>query len=406
MKILIVTQNFPPDIGGGAIRLSGYANYLTQFGHKVTVLCANPVYPRGKIFEGYKNKWFQKEEKDGYTIVRTWIWPVKPKSHPIKRIISYCSFVVSACFGSFRLPKPDIIISATPSLFSSFVSIFYKKVKKVKIILDITDLWPDLALATGFMKKGTLFSLAKIVEHWIYKNVNYFTPNCEGVKKGLLKNGVKEENLTVISDCTDLEMFPLDINNEYIKQRYNLENKFVVGYAGLLGFAQKIEDIILAAKELKNYQDIVFLIVGGGGLKAKAENMVKEFELNNVIFAGEQPRREIPFFITSFSVGLITLAANDLYRNSMPSKLYDCFAANVPAIVNLKGVMWDVVKNAQAGLLAAENDPKDMANKILYLYYNPSEAKIMGNNGRAYAEEHYDRKKIVKKLEAVINKIK
>jgi len=134
-------------------------------------------------------------------------------------------------------------------------------------------------------------------------------------------------------------MFPLDINNEYIKQRYNLENKFVVGYAGLLGFAQKIEDIILAAKELKNYQDIVFLIVGGGGLKAKAENMVKEFELNNVIFAGEQPRREIPFFITSFSVGLITLAANDLYRNSMPSKLYDCFAANVPAIVNLKGVM-------------------------------------------------------------------
>ena len=129
MKILIISQNFPPDIGGAAIRLSGYAKYLSLFGHTVTVLCANPIYPRGKIFEEYKNKWFQKEIKDGYTVVHTWIWPIKPKSHAILRIMSYCSFVFSACLGSLRLEKPDIIISATPSLFSSFVSIFYKKTK-------------------------------------------------------------------------------------------------------------------------------------------------------------------------------------------------------------------------------------------------------------------------------------
>lgn len=405
MKILIVTQNFPPDIGGAAIRLSGYAKYLTMFGHDVTVLCANPIYPRGKIFEGYKNKWFQKEIKDGYTIIHTWIWPIKPKSHAILRIISYCSFVFSACLGSFKLEKPDVIVSATPSFFTSFVSIFYKKVKKIRMLLDITDVWPDSAIATGFMKKGIMFSFAKKLEHWIYRNAAHISCGSKGTKRELLKNFIPEEKITIIPDATDLQMFSADIDISNIIKEFELENKFVVGYVGLLGFAQDPEKIVLAAQELKNYKDIVFLIVGGGGLKETAENLAKELKLDNIIFVGEKPREYMPYFIKSFSMGLVTLAIKDLFKNSVPGKLFDYMSASKPVIINIDGVAWEIAKEANAGLLSEDNDPKDLGEKILYLYTHRNEALELGKNGRRYVEENYDREKIVRKLENLLENI-
>ena len=405
MKILIISQNFPPDIGGAAIRLSGYAKYLSLFGHTVTVLCANPIYPRGKIFEEYKNKWFQKEIKDGYTVVHTWIWPIKPKSHAILRIMSYCSFVFSACLGSLRLEKPDIIISATPSLFSSFVSIFYKKTKKVKILLDITDVWPDSAIATGFMKKGLLFSFAKKIERWIYNNATHITCGSRGTKRELLKNKVLEEKITIIPDATDLEMFSADLDTSNIMKEYGLENKFIVGYVGLLGFAQDPDKIVLAAKELESHKDIIFLVVGGGGLKEKTENLAEKLNLSNIIFTGERPRKDMPYFIKTFSIGLVTLAIKDLFRNSVPGKIFDYMSASKPVIVNIDGVAWEIAQEAKAGILSKDNDPGDLAEKILYLYNHREESLEMGRNGRKYVEENYDREKTVRKLEDIINKI-
>lgn len=403
MKILIVTQNFPPDIGGASIRLAGYAKYLNTFGYKVTVLCASPIYPRGKIFEGYKNKWFQKEEKDGYTIVRTWIWPVKPKSHAILRILSYCSFTLSACFGSLKLEKPDIIVSATPSFFASFISIFYKKLKKIKIILDITDVWPDAALATGFMKKNLFFWLAKKIELWIYWNVDHLTCGSIGIKRELLKNYWLENKITIIPDAADLELFPLNLNSDNVKKEYNLEDKFIIGFAGLLGFAQQPTIIARVAKKLEPYQNIKFLIVGNGGLKNDFEALAKELNLNNIIFAGEKPRNIIASYINAFDVGLSTLANKDFLRNSVPAKIFEYLACGLPIVINLKGVAWEIVNEAKAGVLADEDNAEDLANQILYLYNHKDEALKMGENGRAYAHENYDRKKIVKKLERVIN---
>lgn len=405
MKILIITQNFPPDIGGAAIRLSGYAKYLTLFGHTVNVLCANPVYPRGRIFEGYKNKWFQREKKDNYIINRTWIWPIKPKSSFILRIVSYCSFVFSACQGSWKLEKPDVIISASPSFFASFVSLFYKKLKKVKIILDITDVWPDSAIATGFMKKGFLFSVAKKLEGWIYKNVDYITCGSMGTKKELLRNSVPEDKITVIPDAADLNLFNTNIDSSFVKKKYEIDGKFIVGYSGLIGFAQDPKNIVMAAQELKNYKDIIFLVVGDGGLKEAIETLSSKLKLKNIIFAGEKPRETVPSFIKSFSVGLVTLAKNDLFRNSMPSKLFDYLAAGIPTIVNLDGVAWGIIKESQSGLLSKECDPKDLAEKILYLYNNANLSIEMGKRGKLYIEEHYDRKKIVKKLDNIIDKV-
>jgi glycosyltransferase involved in cell wall biosynthesis len=154
----------------------------------------------------------------------------------------------------------------------------------------------------------------------------------------LLKNNVPEEKITIIPDATDFEIFPLNLDCTNIINKYSLKNKFVVGYSGLLGFAQDPINIVFAAKELRAYKDIVFLIVGDGGLREECEKLARDLNINNIIFTGEKSRDKIPYFIKTFSVGLITLANKNLFRNSMPSKLFDYFSSCIPVIINLRGI--------------------------------------------------------------------
>jgi hypothetical protein len=197
-------------------------------------------------------------------------------------------------------------------------------------------------------------------------------------------------------------LFPLDLNSDSIIKEYNLENKFVVGFAGLLGFAQQPTIIAKVAKILEPYQDIQFLIVGNGGLKNDLETLIKELSVKNIIMAGEKSRNEIAYYVNTFDVGLSTLANKDFLRNSVPAKIFEYLACGLPIVINLKGVAWEIVNEAKAGVLANEDDAADLANQILYLYNHKNEALKMGENGRTYAHENYDRKKIVEKLEKVI----
>lgn len=405
MRILIVTQNFPPDIGGASIRLSGYAEHLTRLGHEVCVLCASPVYPRGKIFKGYKNKWFQREAKNGYEIIRTWIWPVKPSSSFFLRILSYNSFVVSACFGLLKIKKSDLTISAMPSFFASFIGIFNKKLRGGKLILDITDVWPDSAIATGFMKKNFMFFVAKKIEHWIYKQANHVTCVSLGVKNDLLKNKVLLGKIDIIPDTVDVDFFKNATGEKEIKDRFPIDGKFVVGFAGLMGFAQNVKMIALAAQKMLNYKNIVFLLVGDGGLKKEVEDYCKKNNLTNVIFAGESPYSDIPKYLKCFDVGVIAFKNDSLLKNAVPSKLFNYWAGKKPVIINLEGLASDIIRSANGGIICKEDDSEDMAKKILFLYNNRKEIDILGTNGQNYVFENYSRTKIMQKLNDIISSV-
>ncbi len=390
-------------MGGAAIRASGIVHHLASFGHQVVVLCANPVYPRGKIFDGYKNKWIQKEENKEYTIYRTWIWPAKPKSHAVKRIFSYISFMISATIAAMRLPKQDIVIATSPSLFAPLIGIAVKNRQHIPLYLDIADIWPESANATGFMKKGIAFKLAEQLESFVYNHCDYFVPAALGTQQYLINRGIPEYKMCLTRDAADLDIFT-NIDPSSIIEKYNLKNKFVVGYSGLLGFAQYPQIIVEAANVLKNNENIIFLVVGEGGLRKETEDLAQKYKLNNIIFVGEKPRAEMPYYINAFSCCLIPYKNTPLFTRTVPSKLADYLAAGKPIIINLEGLASSIIQEAKAGLVAKADDGADLAEKILYLYHHPEIAKQMGENGRKYAEQYYDRAKIVKNLETFLIK--
>jgi len=229
---------------------------------------------------------------------------------------------VSACFALLKIKKPNLTISATPSFFASFVSIFNKNLRGGKLILDITDVWPDSAIATGFMKKGFLFFFAKKIEQWIYRQADHITCGSLGTKKELLKNKNLLNKIEVIPDAIDANIFSSITEEEGITNKFNLNNKFVVGFTGLMGFAQNVKMLALVAEKLINYKDIVFLLVGDGGMKEGAEAFCKKNNLVNVVFVGEKPYSEMPKYIKCFDIGLVTLKNEPLFENSVPSKLF------------------------------------------------------------------------------------
>jgi len=400
MDILIISQDFPPDVGGAATRIFGLANGLSDLGNSITVLCSNPIYPKGEIHSGYKNKWFQSDKNfTKFVVFRSYIFPVKPDSNFIKRLISYLSFALSATASLPRLRQPfDAIIVCTPPLFVSIPGIKARRNFKSLLYLDITDAWPESAIATGFMKRGILFKIAEGFEKWVYRNYDYFLASAQGIKEHLIKQGVDENKITLIYDAADISLFEKPVDNTSLIEEYGLKDKFIVGFTGLMGFAQNPISIVEAANLLSNYKDIYFLLVGDGGKREEAESMARDYKLTNIKFIGQVPREEIPKYTSLFDVCLIPYKNEPLFKITIPGKLFDYLASGKPIVINTEGKAADIVLKANAGLVAHSGDSQDFANKILDIYNNPERGKELGKNGSNFVKKYYDRREIIKKL--------
>ena len=405
MNLLIYTQYFPPETNAPANRWGYFAKYLANQNHKITVLTSFPNHPLGRILNGYKNQWYFKEEKDNMGIIRTWTY-ISVSRKFISRLFNYFSFAFSSCINSFSIKNIDIIIASSPPLSVAIIGAIIAKKKRIPLILDLRDIWPEAAVSTGYIKKGFLYHLAEKWEKRCYKQAQKILVNSSAVFEEL-KNikGVPSSKLELIPNGADLEFFKEINDNDKINEDYNIKNKFVVLYTGLLGFAQAPEVMIDAAKILENNKDIVFLIVGGGPLKKDLESKIKNLKLDNVILSGQRPREEMPIFVSRGDICLIPYKNSSTFQKNVPSKMFDYMASGKPIIINLEGAASDIIEKAQAGLVIEPENTSALAKAIEQLYNNKFLRKKMGDLGRSYVEKYYDKKEISKQLETILENV-
>ena len=156
MKILLLTQYFPPETGAPQNRLHSLATYLSDFGAGITVLTAMPSYPQSVIYPGYKNKWYKKEKDGDLTIYRSWIYVSKSKS-VVARLLNYFSFVITAfIIGLVRIKRHDVIICESPPLFLGMTAVLLKWIKSCKLVFNVSDLWPESAEKLDIISNKTL----------------------------------------------------------------------------------------------------------------------------------------------------------------------------------------------------------------------------------------------------------
>jgi glycosyltransferase involved in cell wall biosynthesis len=409
MRILFLTQYFPPETGAPQNRLSDLADRLVALGHQVTVLTALPNYPQGEIFNDYKGRFIVREERGGIRVVRTWLFTTKSKKFAPK-IANYLSFaILSAITGLFALKRTDLVFVESPPIFLAISGFFLAKVKGAKFTLNISDLWPESAVALGVLRSPRLIRWSESLEKALYRRADLVTGQTWGIINGvrkrwptaprtLLTNGVAPEFLLKIEGARPAR--------SRIREELGFGNKLIVAYTGVHGFSQGLETIVRAAQLLADHKDIEFVFFGDGPDKPGLEAAVVAKHLSNVRFFPSQPAARMPEILVSVDISIVPLKRTDLFKGALPSKLFEALGSGVPVIAAVEGEAKKLVELSGGGVVVEPENSERMAEAIVQLFQDRKLRENLGANGREYIVNHYNRKTIAERFEKLLLAVK
>ncbi|MBS1517292.1 MAG: glycosyltransferase family 4 protein [Bacteroidetes bacterium] len=385
MKLAILTQYFYPETGAPQNRLYELSKIFREFGWETEVFTSMPNYPKGKIFPGYRWKLFKKDNTDGINISRFWIF-ASNSSKKIPRIVSMISFSVTSLLGYFRLRKfkPDFIFTESPPLTLAFSGYLLSRMTGAKLIMNVSDIWPLSAKELGAVSEGGFYDKLESFEKFLYGNSFLCTGQSEEIINHIKLSG--DFNTYLFRNGVDINRFSKPVSGHY------QGSKVKIVYAGLLGVAQGILDIIrnISFDEL----NAELHIYGEGSEK----NAVKEFVSSNpergVILHNSVSSSEIPEILRQYHLALIPLVKN-IY-GAVPSKIYEAMAAGLPVLFSGSGEGARIINGNKAGLVSPPKDFKKLAENILSLSKSNELRNEMSANGRRAAEEKYDRNILIK----------
>ena len=377
MHVFLITQYFYPEIGAAASRWGDYVKLLIDKGHKVTVLCETPNYPKGNILSDYRNKFYNKEIlSNNLTVVRSGVW-VNNRRSTLKLLGNYLSFAFTGLINSFKVKKYDLIIISSPPLFVGIIAIVLKKIKKSSILLDLRDLWPESVVALDGLKSKWLLKLGRWLEKSIYNSVDGYIFPVPGFKNYFRKTFPEQlkKPMFNLMNGVDKEFF-----NKSLKIRKKTDSEFTVLYSGNIGLAQGLETVIETAKLLIDYP-IQFRFIGNGIKKEDLINLVKLYNLSNVSFQDTLPRVELIKEINKVNICLVPLKNKKLFRSAIPSKIFEIMACSKPMILGLKGDAEKIILKNNCGTIVEPENSQELKNAILSYYNNQNLSKIHGQNG-------------------------
>jgi glycosyltransferase involved in cell wall biosynthesis len=399
LKILILTQYFPPEVGAPQNRLFELAVFLQKKGADVTILTAMPNYPQMQVYEGYKNKFYHYEEVDGLKIHRSWVYVSNSKG-VLKRLLSYFSFVMSsALVGLFKLPKFDYVLCESPPLFLGITALLLKKTKGAQLIFNVSDLWPESAEKLGVIQNRFLLGLTTKLEEGLYKHSDLITGQTQGICNSISIR-FPDKKVHWFPNGADLSYFnPQTDGSEWRKQNNFKQTDFILLYAGIIGHAQGLDVILKAAEKLKSHQDIKFVIVGSGPQKEELLQQKSTLKSDNVFFFDTLPKAAMPGIIAAADVSIIPLKKLNLFKGAIPSKIFESLAMKKPILLGVDGEAKALfIDEGKCGLAFTPENAADLADKTMELYSKPNERILLGENGYNYVKEKFDRMLIQERI--------
>lgn len=398
MKILYISQHFPPETGAAQARAYDMAKNLVKLGNDVTVITGFPNYPTGIIPKKYRGKLFDKEAIDNIKVIRTFLIP-DTKSSTLRRLANYLSFMISSIIGGFSFKKYDIVYATSPQLFVGVSGLIFSKLHRAKFVFEVRDLWVDFAEALNQIKNKNILKLGRRLERYLYNKADLIITVTNGYKEHLIKQEIDKDKIEVVTNGVDVDFYkPSNRNVEELRDKYNLKDKFVILFAGNIGAAQGLDAVLDAAKKLEDYNDIVFMFVGEGVEKEKLMEKAENMQLSNVIFEKGQPKSKIIDYHNMSDATLVSLKKFELFNITLPSKTFDALAIGKPVLIGVDGEAREIIEKADAGLFFEPENGESLANCVLKLYNKKDLCQKFGANARLYAEKYFTREHLAEKL--------
>jgi len=386
MNILLISAYFPPDTGSAAHLFYELGTALVAIGHDVTVLTSFPSYHAQGDLSRYQGKRYMEEDMDGIYVVRVKV-PQFPRHIPAGRAMWQFSLALKFALGARKLSGFDVSIVYSPPLPLGICAWYLKKKKGFPFILNVQDLFPQSAIDLGILKNRFLIRFFESMERWIYRKADLITVHSPGNKNHVVTKGALPEKVEVMPNWVDTNFITPGEKMNKFRKEYNLGNKFIVSFAGVIGYSQDVDIILEAAELLKEKKNILFLIVGDGVEKKRLQKKAKDMNLSNVIFLPMQPRYKYSSVLHASDVCLATLH-KEVKTPVVPSKILSIMAAGRPVIacMNLDGDAPKLIKEAGCGYILPPEDAKTLSDCILKLYEDERLRKEMGKKGREYGE--------------------
>lgn len=396
MKLLILTQYFPPEVGAPQNRLFELAVRLQKLGVDVTVLTAMPNYPQMEVYEAYKGKSYVYEEMEGLKVHRSSIFVSKNKS-VTHRLRNYFSFVWSSYRASSKIHGNfDFLMCESPPLFLGYSAMRIARKKKAKLIFNVSDLWPESAEKLGVVSNQYLLKLAYNLEEKLYRKSVLVTGQTQGICSNI-KQRFPEVQTYWLPNGVDLNYYdPRKITKSDWREKNGFSDfDFICLYAGIIGIAQGLEIILQAACNFKNDQRIKFVLMGSGPEKDKLQRMKNDLQLTNVFFLDAVTKKEMPFVLKSINAAIIPLKKLDLFLGAIPSKIFENLAMEVPILLGVDGEARELfINQGNCGLFFEPGNAHDLTSAITRISLNHEQSAELGRNGRVYVNRYFNRENI------------
>jgi glycosyltransferase involved in cell wall biosynthesis len=386
MRVTLLTHYYPPEVGAPQARLSALARGLSRRGVEVTVHTCFPHYPDGVIQPPYRNRPWLTEEEGGVRVVRSAIYPAPNRGFG-RRIANHVSFALSSLASSPAGGAADAVIVETPPLLLAGSSIPYSRIKGAALIVNVSDMWPDSAVALGTLRRPRLVKAARALEHACYRAAAAIVCPTQGIETALAELDESRGKVHRIPPSVDPELFPAS------PPRRN--GAFRVLYAGTVGMSQGVGTLMDAAELLDDKAEIEIVIAGDGAEGPELRRRLADDRLHNVTMLGRVPHERIPELYADADAAVVLLRDKPLFEGALPTKMFEAMSAGRPLVLSAAGEAATLVREAHCGVVVPPERPDDLAAALTDLARDRERAGSMGAAGRQAILEGYSRERAI-----------
>jgi glycosyltransferase involved in cell wall biosynthesis len=372
VKILFLTENFPPETNAAATRVYERALYWVKAGHQVTILTCAPNFPQGKLYDGWENRWRQVQRMDGLRVVRVKTY-ISANEGFAKRTADFVSFMVTAFGAGLVEDRPDVVISTSPQFFAAIGGWALAACRGRPFVFELGDLWPRSITAVGAMKPSPAAVIALT----------------QAFKADLVRRAIPAEKIAVVINGVDLPRYAPRPRDEELAAAWGLSGKFVLGYVGTHGMAHGLINVLEAAERLRDDDRIRFLFVGAGAERQMLMEEAARRNLGNIVFQGMQPKEMMPRIWSLCDVALVHLKNDPAFAEVIPSKIFEAMGMGLPLLlVAPEGEASRIVIDDAAGLWVPAAQPQALADAARALVGDGDRRNALAAASLAAAPRH------------------
>ncbi len=404
MHILFLTDNFPPESNAPASRTFEHCREWVRAGHQVTVITCEPNFPKGKVFDGYRNRLWQQEVMSGIRVIRVWSY-ITANEGFVKRILDYQSFMLSATLAAPFVRSVEVVVGTSPQFFTACAAYLVSRMKRIPFVFELRDMWPESIKAVGAMKDSAVIRVLERIELFLYRKAAQIVTVTHAFKDTLIRRGIDGQKIEVVTNGVDLSHFSPQAKDAQLLAQHGLDGKFVAGYIGTHGMAHALETLLDAAQTLQQTpgaENIRLLFLGDGARKVELAKQAQAMGLGNVLFLDAVPKDQVKRYWSILDVAVIHLRKTELFTTVIPSKLFECMGMGLPVLHGVAGESADIVVREKVGEVFESENAQQLVEGLLRMRDQPEAYAAYQQHGLA-AAIRYDRKHLALKMLQVFN---